>query len=510
MAALVLFPEWRLWWSALLWLAWLAPLLLAFLLLLRPWRGVLLRLAPWAALPALLLALAGPEELRLTVPWLFLGAELALDPGGRLFLLIAAWLWLLAGCYGLSYLAADPRRHRFFFFFLLAMSGNLGLPLAQDLFSFNVFFALMGLAAYGLVVHRRDQAAWRAGRVYIILLMVGEVLIFSALVLLLQSSGSLRIGAPWPADAPAAWLAGLLLAGFGIKAGLLPLHCWLPLAHPAAPAPASSVLSGAMIKAGLLAWLRFLPLGQLALPEWGGVLLALGLAGAFYGALKGLTSRDPKTVLAWSSISQMGLISAAVGFGLGEPAVWPAAQAAVYGYVIHHGLAKGALFLGVGIAAHPAMGAAGPAWRRGLVWLTLLLPALALAGAPFTSGFAVKQAWQEAARLAGFRPDLLTGLLFLSALATSLLLIHFLRLLRAASSKQEQAGREATPLPAGLWLPWGLLVLSGLPWWLGAVGLPPAGAVTATKLALALGPLLVAGLLVWLAGRMRPGRGVTG
>ena len=94
--------------------------------------------------------------------------------------------------------------------------------------------------------------------------------------------------------------------GFGIKAGALALHFWLPLAHPAAPVPASAVLSGAMIKAGLLGWLRFLPLGYAALPAAGLGLVGVGLAAALIGAAAGALQRNPKTVLAWSSVARWG------------------------------------------------------------------------------------------------------------------------------------------------------------------------------------------------------------
>src|SRR5690606_7309656 len=111
------------------------------------------------------------------------------------------------------------------------------------------------------------------------------------------------------ADAPRRDLiVGLVLAGFGIKAGALPLHVWLPLAHPAAPTPASAVLSGAMIKAGLLGWLRFLPLGLVALPGWAALLMVLGVVAVFFGAAAGAVQQDAKAVLAYSSISQMGLM----------------------------------------------------------------------------------------------------------------------------------------------------------------------------------------------------------
>jgi formate hydrogenlyase subunit 3/multisubunit Na+/H+ antiporter MnhD subunit len=121
-------------------------------------------------------------------------------------------------------------------------------------------------------------------------------------------------------------------------AGVYALHVWLPLAHPVAPTPASAVLSGAMIKAGLLGWLRFLPLGEAATPGWGNVCTIAGLAAAFDGVLVGCTQDNAKTVLAYSSISQMGFMTMAVGVGLTVPAVWTQALTATALYALHHAM----------------------------------------------------------------------------------------------------------------------------------------------------------------------------
>ncbi len=487
----------------LLIIALLGPLLLPLLLWRPVWREGVLRFSPLAALPALLLALFGVEGVVLPLPWLFLGTELGLDATGRIFLLFSAWLWLLAAWFAAGYLADDRRSHLFLLFFLPAMSGNFGLIVARDLISFNVFFTLMGLCAYGLIIHRRDPAAFRAGRIYLALVVLGEVLIFIGLVGLvwgtggaLQMGGSGGIGglsAPLPAG-----FAACLLLGFGIKAGMLPLHFWLPLAHPAAPVPASALLSGAMIKAGVLGWLRFLPTGEgVATGGMGGDLapfcLAIGLLAAFYGAVRGLSRDDPKTVLAWSSISQMGLLTVGLGLFLGGGTSGESALAALLLFALHHGLAKGALFLTVGVAA------ANP--RPALI--LALLPALSLAGAPLTSGFIAKNLLLEAATQplpAAIGPlaigrDGWSWLLSGGSLLTALLLLHFLRQLKLVPQKKKK--------PTGL-APLLILVFSGLPlfWFL----VPPLAELRELaptsdwgKGATALLPLLAALFLAGLA-----------
>jgi formate hydrogenlyase subunit 3/multisubunit Na+/H+ antiporter MnhD subunit len=370
------------------------------------------------------------------------------DDVGQVFLFFTAVLWLLAGIYGRSYLAGDHERTRFFAFYLLAMSGNLGLIVAQDALSFYLFFALMSFSSYGLIVHNRDPEALRAGRVYIYLVVLGEVLLFAGLVVGAYHAGTLSLD-QFADTAQSNLVIGLLLAGFGIKAGALPLHVWIPLAYPAAPTPASAVLSGAMINAGLLGWLRFLPLGQVALPEWSMLCIAAGIGAAVYGVLVGLSQDEPKAVLAYSSISQMGLMTIGVGLGMAAPEIWPLSLSAVLIYALHHAFAKGALFLGVGVAAAAGTGAL----QRWSVVAGLLLPALALAGLPFTSGAVAKIGLKSLVDvLPAPWPDWIAALLSLTAVGTTLLMARFLFLVWPRGSGPSR-------ITVGVWFPWVVLLI---------------------------------------------------
>ena len=269
------------------------PLALGIGLSTKRWQPAIVRLAPWSALPALATVIWMPSDEIVSISWILLEMHLAMDPTGRLFLLFTSLLWLLSGIYAQSYLASDPRRERFFFFFLLSMSGNFGLIVSQDAVSFYVFFALMSFASYGLVVHNGDTDALKAGRIYIYLVVIGEVLLFTAFVLQAWTVDSLLLK-DFSNVRPNAIIVGLVLIGFGIKAGALPVHVWLPLAHPAAPTPASAVLSGAMIKAGLLGWLRFLPIGQLAMPALGHTLHRRRAAGGLLRCCRGCDPTQPE------------------------------------------------------------------------------------------------------------------------------------------------------------------------------------------------------------------------
>lgn len=419
------------------------PLLLALATAFSP-SPRLQRLTPWTTLPALGLAVAGSDGSPANVDWLLVGVELGLDPVGRIFLLLTATLWLAAGLYSLSDRQGDPQARRFHLFFLLAMSGNLGLVLASDAVGFYLFFSLMSLASWGLVIHRENREAWRAGRVYLITALVGELVLFAGLVLSVMQAGSTRM-TEIAAAGPGGWALVLLVVGLGVKAGMLPLHFWLPLAHPAAPVPASAVLSGAMIKAGLLGWLRLLPLDPGGSVGLGETLVVLGFLAAFLAALGGVMQDRPKTILAYSSISQMGLMTVGVGLALLLPEARGALVAAVAFYALHHGLAKGALFLSVGIVDRIPSGVVA----RYVTIALLVLPALAVAGIPLTSGALAKSLLTAPLSASDFA--FLKGWFGLAMVGSTLLVIRFLWCLRAS------AAITAGPPDARRWIPWAVL-----------------------------------------------------
>ena len=425
--------------EAVLFSALAAPVVLALIGVIPAFR----RHAPWmavlAALPAFLCALAVPIGATAEFSWLVLKSRFALDATGKSFLLFTSLLWLLSAVFAAGYMAHDEKRFRFLFGFLLAMGGNFGLILAQDMLSYLVAFALMSFAAYSLVVHTQDAEAVRSGRVYIVLVVIGEIFLFSAMVFHAGAGGTLNFQAlSGVLSAPE--VAVLLALGFGIKAGAVLLHVWLPLAHTVAPTPASAVLSGSMIKAGLLGWIRFFPPGAGGEAVWGAVFLVAGIMAAFYGVAIGLGQTHPKTVLAYSSISQMGLITVAFGIGLFIGTGVSAAAAGVLLYAFHHALAKGALFLGVGVVG----GIEGRSPQRARATAVLGIAALALAGAPLTSGAVAKTAlktvtvhlpagWQEA----------LAVVLPLSAVGTTLLMGRFFYTLRTYTAHHSVSKTEA-------------------------------------------------------------------
>ena len=225
--------------------------------------------------------------------------------------------------------------------------------MAADMASFYVFFGMASLAAWGLVIDDATPGTLRAGAIYLGLAVLAEICLLMAFAVLaaatpgsslvIRDAVALLPTSPWR-NATLAFL----IVGFGLKVGLVPLHVWLPLAYPAAPVPAAAVISGAISKAGVIGLIRFLPIDA-ALPAWGVALATVGLVSAFYGVAIGITQRNPKTVLAYSSVSRMGLVATVLGMALaaGDSG---AGMAAAF-YAAHHVLAKGALFLAVGVVA---------------------------------------------------------------------------------------------------------------------------------------------------------------
>ena len=352
-------------------------------------RARLAWVAPWTTLPTLGLALAGPAAGRVELPGLLLGTTLEVDGLARPLLLAVVVIHLSA-----LWTTAARRTHRsplLSAILLLCFLGNTGALVAADAVTFYLSFAVMSFAAYGLVLHRGTDEARHAGRVSLVLTVLSEVFVLLGLMFVVTAGGRMLTDAPAAvAQSPDTVLVVvLLLLGFGIKAGTVPLHIWVAPAYRHAPAPGAAVLSGALSKVGIVGMLRFLPLGEAALPGVGWALVGAGLVGMFGAVAGGVLRRDGRTALAYSSISQLGLLALLVGVALAEPAAAPACTVAAVAYAVHHGLAKAALFLGAPLWA--ARGAV-----RGWVATGSVVAGLAIAGAPLTTGFLAKYGAKEA------------------------------------------------------------------------------------------------------------------
>lgn len=374
----------------------------------RRYRNWLIQIIPAVELAAALLLLLWPGA-ALELPGVF-GFGLRLQAGslGSLLALVSAFLWAATGLNCPSYFAAAEGCNRFYFFWLLTLGALMGVFLAADLFTLFVFFEMMSFTSYVWVVQNETEEARQAGQTYLAVAVIGGMALLAGLLLLQQLLGTLEFSAM--AEAVSALPAekrgslyvagGCALVGFGAKAGMFPLHIWLPKAHPVAPAPASALLSGILTKSGVFGVLilcRYLFWTEL---PWNTVVLALGVVTMVLGAVLAVFSIDLKRTLACSSMSQIGFIlvgAAMQGYLSGENAL------AAWGTVLHmlnHSLIKLVLFVSAGViyvSTHSLNLNDLRGWGRNKPWLkgVFFVGAASIAGVPGFSGYVSKTLLHE-------------------------------------------------------------------------------------------------------------------
>ncbi|HSV21254.1 MAG TPA: hydrogenase 4 subunit B [Casimicrobiaceae bacterium] len=274
--------------------------------------------------------------------------------------------------------------------------------LADDAYAFMVAWETMALSSFFLVItdHRLAEIR-RAGFLYLLIAHVGAIAILLCFGVLQGSTGDYTFGGMRTVTLAGAWPAVayfLALFGFGAKAGLLPLHVWLPEAHPAAPSPVSALMSGVMIKTAIYGMLR-ITFDLLHQPVWwwGAVTLALGLLTALYGVVFATVQTDMKRLLAWSSIENVGIIVSGMGLAMlftayGKPVFATIAMTALLYHTLNHAAFKTLLFLATGSVLHAtrqrSLGRLGGLIHH-MPWVAgaALVGTLALAGLPPLNGF---------------------------------------------------------------------------------------------------------------------------
>jgi len=284
--------------------------------------------------------------------------------------------------------------------FLAAMALVL---VADDAYAFMVSWEMMALSSYFLVTtNHRIPEIQRAGYLYLLIAHIGAIAILLCFGVLQANTGdytfaNMREQRLAPFWASCAFL--LALFGFGAKAGVLPLHVWLPEAHPAAPSPVSALMSGVMLKTAIYGMLRVtFDLVHAAIWWWGVVALVLGLATAFFGVVFAAAQVDMKRLLAYSSIENIGIIVMALGLAIvfqayGMRSLAALAMTALLFHCLNHALFKSLLFLGTGSVLHAtherSLGKLGGLMRF-MPWVawTALAGVIAAAGLPPSNGFA--------------------------------------------------------------------------------------------------------------------------
>ena len=258
---------------------------------------------------------------RFATPFDFADLTLRMDSLSAFMVLVISLLVVVCSLYSLTYMREYEGKGAaaMGFFMNIFIASMVALLVMDNAFWFIVLFEMMSLSSWFLVIARQDKTSINAGMLYFFIAHAGSVLIMIAFLLMGRESGSLdfasfRTLSLSPGLASAVFL--LAFFGFGAKAGMMPLHSWLPRAHPAAPSHASALMSGVMVKIGIFGILKVAMdlLAQTGLPLWWGILvMAIGAISALLGVLYALAEQDIKRLLAWSTVENVGIILLAVG-----------------------------------------------------------------------------------------------------------------------------------------------------------------------------------------------------
>ena len=359
-------------------------------------------------LSGILLLVSRSSPLECSLPKILGGLAFEADGFRALYALIAALMWLATTVFSEEYLGHYRNRNRYYFFTLLTCGATVGVFLSADLLTTFIFFEIMSFTSYVMVIHDENPSAMRAGQTYLAVAVLGGMVMLMGLFLLYTLTGTLKISllkdacATLPAEKrPTLYLSGaLMLFGFGAKAGMYPLHIWLPKAHPVAPAPASALLSGILTKAGIFGVLVLSCRIFLHDVPWGTAILTLGVLTMFTGAVIAVFSVNLKRTLACSSVSQIGFILVGIGMQglLGEEnalAVWGTEL-----HMINHSLIKLVLFMSAGaiyMRLHKLDLNDIRGFGRGKPLLTCIFLSgyLSIAGVPLFSGYISKTLLHE-------------------------------------------------------------------------------------------------------------------
>lgn len=438
----------------------------------------------------------------LAVPWLLPlgGLALGMDRLAGLFVAIVALTALPVSCYAIAY-DRDARGGRGAY--LAFLGAMVIVPLAANAITFLVAWELMSLVSWLLVARQRNasSAAW----VYAVMTHAGFACLLIGMMLLTASTGSMAF-ADWRVAAPAldsttrhvVWT--LLALGFAGKAGVIPLHVWLPLAHPAAPSHVSALMSGVMVKLGVYGLIRvsldWLGVGP---PWWGVAILVAGTFSAVIGVLYALVDHDLKRLLAFHTIENIGIILIGLGAALvfrpvGAHELAALALVAALYHTVNHAAFKALLFLGAGSVLH-ATGTRNMEEMGGLVkrmpWTAacFLIGSIAIAGLPPLNGFVSEWLTFQALlqNLSVARPALnlvfalaLAGLALTAGLAAACFVKAFgISFLGLPRSEEAEHARE---VPAAMRVAMVALAVACVGLGVGATLIVPAFAAVASEL----------------------------
>ncbi len=340
-----------------------------------------------------------------TLPILHL--TVALDGFRCLYGIVVAFMWFVAAMLSPQYFRHHHNLGRYYFFFLLCLSSTMGVFLSAHLYTTFMFFEMMSIGSYVWVAQEETESAMDAGKTYLTIAVLGGLVTLMGLFLLDNVTGTLLVSELREAcmattERGKLWAAALcIFFGFAAKAGLFPLHIWLPKAHPVAPAPASALLSGVLTKAGIFGILTITAQILVGEATWGYILLVLGTITMVLGAVIAVFSTNLKYILACSSLSQIGFITVGISMIclLGEENALAANGSVLY--MMNHSLVKLVLFLFAGVVyfnthALDLNDIRGFGRGKPLLHVIFLCGAFSLAGIPGFCGYISKTLVHEA------------------------------------------------------------------------------------------------------------------
>lgn len=334
-----------------------------------------------------------------------LGLHFKVDGFRALYMLVAAFMWMMTGLFSTEYFAHYHNRNRYYFFTLMTLGATAGVFLSNDLYTTFIFFEIMSFTSYAWVAHEETDSALKAAELYLGIALVGGMVTLMGLFMLYNKLGTLSFEGLYEAakaiPVQELYLPGALcLTGFAAKAGMFPLHIWLPKAHPVAPAPASALLSGILTKAGIFGILVTTCNLFAHDAAWGNAILFFGVLTMVVGALLALFSVDLKRTLACSSMSQIGFILVGVGM---QGLLGHHNALAVQGTLLHmvnHSLIKLCLFMAAGVVymnLHKLNlnDVRGFGRKKPLLHFAFLMGALGITGVPLWNGYISKSLIHE-------------------------------------------------------------------------------------------------------------------
>ena len=318
--------------------------------------SLLVALALLVAGAATIPAAASREALPVGLPWI--GGHIRLDALAGFFLVVIGLGSAASSLFALGYGGHEIQPQRVLPFYPLFLAGLTLVVIADDAFIFLFAWELMSIASWALVLaHHRERGNTRAALIYLLMASFSGLSLLLAFGLLGGAAGNYTFDAMRAAH-PAPWVAALVLilalAGAGSKAGIVPLHVWLPLAHPAAPSHVSALMSGVMTKVAVYGFIRIV-FDLLGAPDWWAGVLVLSLGGitAVLGVLYALMEHDLKRLLAYHTVENIGIIFIGLGLALafganGLQAAAALALTAALFHVFNHSVFKSLLFFGSG------------------------------------------------------------------------------------------------------------------------------------------------------------------